>query len=121
VVVVNHTTDPRSHNHFVVGFNIVTFLPLYLLAQTHGVWFWQVSEHAPVELFETPLSHCSWLLYPFPVPITPSPQYDPLAEQLAFPPPLAPLQDHDHKFVREEYVAALGVPSTQSAVGVVPV
>jgi hypothetical protein len=39
VVVLNPTTVPRSHSHFVVDFNIVTFLPLYLLAQTHGVWF----------------------------------------------------------------------------------
>ena len=83
-----------------------------------------MSEHVPVELFAAQLSHCS--IIPLPgyhshVPIIPSPQYDPLAEQIASPPPLDPLQDHDHEFVRDEYVATLGVPSTQSAVGVAPV
>jgi hypothetical protein len=83
-----------------------------------------VSEHVPVELFTAQLSHCSVIQLPgyhTHVPITQSPQYDPLAAQLTSPPPLAPLQDHDHEFVREEYVATLGVPSIQSAVGVVPV
>ena len=66
----------------------------------------------PVVPLLVPLSHCSVPVYHAPLPMIPSPQYDPLAIQLSLIPPFIPSQDHVHPV--DVSVSPVKVPTLQS-------
>ena len=75
----------------------------------------------PVVPLLVPLSHCSVPVYHAPLPMIPSPQYDPLAIQLSLIPPFIPSQDHVHTAVIALYDNPVAVPEVHNGLGVLPV